>query len=287
MLQEPPHPRPLSPKGARGRLILLPSPPWGRGWLDEASLSAEVRRVRGSHLLSILRWDTTLGGTRPSALEGRKLNGRGQGHVLGARRPRLTIPFSPRPWRGRMFRADVATLPTGDPASVGYSTLSGSVRPWEAYRGRRAPRTCPCPRLLNANPFGVGDQSQPPCPAKDVGKDQLIQRGGALGDEVVIRSTVLNLSRQSREGGACSVGPRSRRRAQAASAPGLGAIATLGAVREPSALGPSRPATYGPWRQRGVKRSLNKQNRFTRRRKVAEGAKMTMKLLFESLGVFA
>ena len=38
----------LSPKGARGELILLPSPPWGRGWLNEASSSAEVRRVRGS-----------------------------------------------------------------------------------------------------------------------------------------------------------------------------------------------------------------------------------------------
>jgi len=29
-------------------LILLPSPPWGRGWLDEAFSSAEARRVRGS-----------------------------------------------------------------------------------------------------------------------------------------------------------------------------------------------------------------------------------------------
>ena len=68
MLQEPPHPRPLSPKGARGELILLPSPPWGRGWLDEASSSAEVRRVRGSRLLSILRWDTTLGTGTPACV---------------------------------------------------------------------------------------------------------------------------------------------------------------------------------------------------------------------------
>src|SRR5208283_4844076 len=53
---DPLTPSPLSPKGARGELILLPSPPWGRGWLDEAFSSAEARRVRGS----TLRWDTTL-----------------------------------------------------------------------------------------------------------------------------------------------------------------------------------------------------------------------------------
>ena len=34
--RDPLTPRSLSPKGARGELILLPSPPWGRGWLDEA-----------------------------------------------------------------------------------------------------------------------------------------------------------------------------------------------------------------------------------------------------------
>jgi len=34
MIWEPPHPRPLAPKGARGGddSSLLPSPPWGRGW---------------------------------------------------------------------------------------------------------------------------------------------------------------------------------------------------------------------------------------------------------------
>src|SRR5271169_4255672 len=52
---------PLSPKGARGGLTLLPSPPWGRGWLVEPSSSAEARRVRGFYPLSTLRRDTTLG----------------------------------------------------------------------------------------------------------------------------------------------------------------------------------------------------------------------------------
>ena len=41
---------------ARGRMILLPSPPWGRGWLDEAFSSAETRRVRGSRPSSIFEW---------------------------------------------------------------------------------------------------------------------------------------------------------------------------------------------------------------------------------------
>ncbi len=54
-------PQPLSPKGARGELILLPSPLWGRGWLAEAFSSAEARRVRGFYPLSTLARDTTLG----------------------------------------------------------------------------------------------------------------------------------------------------------------------------------------------------------------------------------
>src|ERR1017187_8429097 len=58
-----PHPRASLHQGGEGREILLPSPPWGRGWLDEAFSSAEARRVRGSRLLSNLMWDTTLGGS--------------------------------------------------------------------------------------------------------------------------------------------------------------------------------------------------------------------------------
>jgi hypothetical protein len=37
---EPPHPRPLSPRGARGELILLPSPLWGRGWTAAGVLTS-------------------------------------------------------------------------------------------------------------------------------------------------------------------------------------------------------------------------------------------------------
>ena len=58
---DPLTPRPLSARWARGESNRLPSPPWGRGWLDEAFSSAEARRVRGSRLLSKLMWDTTLG----------------------------------------------------------------------------------------------------------------------------------------------------------------------------------------------------------------------------------
>ncbi len=59
-LSDPLTPQPLSPKGARGELILLPSPLWGRGWLAEAFSSAEARRVRGFYPLSNLTRDTTL-----------------------------------------------------------------------------------------------------------------------------------------------------------------------------------------------------------------------------------
>jgi len=64
--------------------------------------------------------------------------------------------------------------------------LKGSLAPWVAMRplqgrsrigvanrGRRAPKACPCPRLLHRTPSGFFScQLHPRCPAEDMGKDQ-------------------------------------------------------------------------------------------------------------------
>jgi len=69
---EPPHPLPLSPKGARGGVNLnsLPSPPWGRGWSRRAGPSEGVpprRRVRRAALRRFLRH--LVGPTHEEAVE--------------------------------------------------------------------------------------------------------------------------------------------------------------------------------------------------------------------------
>src|SRR5579862_2977249 len=51
MLQGPPHPWPLSPKGARDELILLPSPLWGRGWLESGVFTSRGETGEGVSLL--------------------------------------------------------------------------------------------------------------------------------------------------------------------------------------------------------------------------------------------
>ncbi len=116
------------------RLILLPSPLWGRGWLAEAFSSAEARRVRGFYPLSTLARDTTLEAVKhfrfgPQAGEGvlplvnsnlgHHTSDAARGFRLGSRRVlnhcdcggALHVPADPPPIQNR--KSKIAVPPRG------------------------------------------------------------------------------------------------------------------------------------------------------------------------------
>jgi len=61
--------------------------------------------------------------------------------------------------------------------------LQGRTDRWVSIRGRRAQKACPCPRLLNLNPFGVRNRfvssrlAHPRCSAEDSEHAQPRDRG--------------------------------------------------------------------------------------------------------------